>query len=34
MFLETVPAQITMADALALAINKNPSLGGFSAEIR
>lgn len=32
--LETVPAQITMADALALAINKNPSLGGFSAEIR
>lgn len=32
--LETISDQITMADALALALNKNPSLGGFSAEIR
>lgn len=32
--LETVPAQITMADALSLALNRNPSLAGFSAEIR
>ncbi len=32
--LETIPEQITMADAMALAINRNPSLKGFSAEIR
>jgi cobalt-zinc-cadmium efflux system outer membrane protein len=32
--LETIPDQITMADALALALNKNPLLKGFSAEIR
>jgi len=31
---ETVPAQLTMASAMALALKKNPSLAGYSAEIR
>ncbi|MCA1765339.1 MAG: TolC family protein, partial [Desulfobulbaceae bacterium] len=31
---QTVPDQLTMAAALALALAKNPSLTGFSAEIR
>jgi len=31
---ETVPEQLTMATAMALALKKNPSLSGFSAEIR
>lgn len=30
----TVPDQLTMASAMALALKKNPSLAGFSAEIR
>ena len=31
---ETVPDQLTMVSAMALALKKNPSLSGFSAEIR
>lgn len=31
---ETIPDQLTMASAMALALRKNPSLSGFSAEIR
>jgi len=31
---ESVPDQLTMATAMALALKKNPSLSGFSAEIR
>ncbi len=31
---ETVPDHLTMASAMALALKKNPSLAGFSAEIR
>jgi cobalt-zinc-cadmium efflux system outer membrane protein len=32
--IETVPDQLTMASAMALALKNNPSLAGFSAEIR
>lgn len=32
--IETVPEQLTMASAMGLALRNNPSLSGFSAEIR